>query len=254
MMGDIPLGAILGGYHECDASLCKFMAEQYPKGLKHRSRVGISVLEHVVFGLSEFSHYTNESIEIIKFLIKECPKLVKIKDGRKAVPIHFLVDKCNRGIVQDAVILLLKAYPESYNLHGKFHKAPSKFPFVQRIKPLLDRETALTETVSMLTDVSTHLPKATENNSDHLLQGVSNVVESWSTDRLQTIQAELKSLQAQVKAIKNEFEGPDVESDEEEAFDSDDDGQNPEWNDNGSEEEAFSDDSDEMDEDSDGDY
>ena len=47
-----------------------------------------------------------------------------------------------------------------------------------------------------------------------------------------------------VKAIKNEFEGPDVESD----------WQNPEWNDNGSEEVAFSDDSDEMDEDSEGDY
>ncbi|CAJ1964373.1 unnamed protein product [Cylindrotheca closterium] len=255
MYGDKPLGAVVGGYNECDAELFKWMAEQDPKAMKRRSRMGnISVLERVCFGMNEFAHYGNDSIEIIKYLIKECPKLVRQRGGR-ALPIHALVEKCNRRVVQDATILLLKAYPESYDIPGRFHKAPNTSQFVKRILPLIDRERELKEFMSMLTDVSTHFPKAISVNNSTLLHGVSNVLAAWSTDRRKRVELELQGLPAQMEAVQKEFEGPDVESDEED-FDEDDDGENSQW-DGGQDEESdnSSDDSDDsMDDDSDGDY
>jgi len=256
--GDMPLHAIVGGFSECDASLFKWMAEECPKPMERRSRMGISVLENICFGLSEFAHYSDDCIEIIKYLIERCPKLVKKKGRTKALPIHSLLSKCNRRKAQDAVILLLKAYPESYDMHARFHKAPCTFPFVERLKPLIDKEIALKEVASTLSDVSTKLPKAIVCSSDSLVQGVANVVDSWSKDRLQVIELELQGLLDQIDAIQKEFEGPDVEfeSDEEDMdFDTDDDGQNSQWDDEGEESEgSFGDDSDESDEDSYGDY
>jgi len=258
MLGDTPFCAILGGYNECDADLFKWMAEEHPKGLKLRSRMGnMSVLVHVCAGLSGFEHYGNDTIEIIKYLIKECPKLVRKQRGNKALPIHGLLNHCNRRVVQNAVILLLKAYPESYTMHARFYKAPSTFPFTQRIMPLINREIELKESISMMTDVSTQLPKATSNSKDSLLLGVSNVLDSWSKDRLKTIEVELQGLPAQMAAVQKEFEGPDREESDMEDWDEDDDGENSEWDDNdkGDESEDSFDDSDHYsDEESDGDY
>ena len=76
----------------------------------------------------------------------------------------------------------------------------------------------------MMTDVSTQLPKATSNSKDPLLLGVSNVLDSWSKDRLKTIEVELQGLPAQMAAVQKEFEGPDVEESDMEDWDEDEKG------------------------------
>ncbi|CAJ1962407.1 unnamed protein product [Cylindrotheca closterium] len=229
--GYTALASILGGATECNADLFRWMAEQHPRGMTYKT-MGYSVLGLVCAGLQEFSHYGNDSVEIIQYLIQTCPKLVSQKSLHQGnLPIHALVKKCNRLEVQNAVILLLKAFPESYNMPSELNgKAPSEYPFIEQIMPLIAKEMELTGSISLLKDLSMNFYKAisdvsssnnNNNNNNPLLHKVANVLDSWCKDCVTIIEVDqLQGLPAQILAVqyRYDFVGSDVESssDEEE--------------------------------------
>lgn len=109
-----PLSISLGGSGEPDAGLFTWMATQYPGAVYHHECQGYTMM-HDVCSLLARTKCTPNMANICRFLISKHSGLIRQKRNRYwCLPIHILANRCNRSLVQEIAILLLKAYPSAY--------------------------------------------------------------------------------------------------------------------------------------------
>ncbi|GAX10704.1 hypothetical protein FisN_14Lh221 [Fistulifera solaris] len=101
--------------------------------------------------------------KLCRFLISKHPQLIRQKDDNGYLPIHMLAHRCNRPIVQQMVILLLKAYPECVQVKaGNVYSELSRVRFIQRVHPLILAELAIEEEIALLVQCSQSMVDATD--------------------------------------------------------------------------------------------
>lgn len=177
--GGYPLSMILEGPEEADADTFIWMAQQYPDAVYHKKPYGGNLLHRVCDSLAmtenEFEYApvqcTPNMAKICRFLISEHPDLVRGKMKRsRYLPIHMLVYRCNRPIVQEIAILLLKAYPKCVNVVAEsLHPALCTVPFVQEVLPLILEELEIDREILQLVELSQNMSEALSRK--HRIQG-----------------------------------------------------------------------------------
>ncbi len=279
MCSGYPLSKCLSGHKEPDADLVIWMAQQYPAAVYHKPMHGLTVLHRVCGSLAmmenEFEYApiqcTPNMAKICRFLISEHPRLVEeqIHNGGY-LPIHMLAGHCNRPIVQEIAILLLKAYPDCVQVKaGRLHPKLSMVPFIQQVLPLAEQELKIDLVMRRLVQASQDMastaalsttgkpPRSTPKGAamrSSLFGSVAGVFCSWSN--LQTsvvLPASKQRIQERIAQVCVAHVGDDPDEEEQEAeFWNEDRGSDNESNfderdEDDSEEE---DDDDEMDDDS----
>jgi hypothetical protein len=154
-LDESPLHLCLSGWGECDAELLEWMAKQYPPAISSRDRFGMTALHKACGALSSIieegvaapSLCTENMARICRYLVSEYPQGVRIRaQGGRGLPIHYLARRCNRPLVQDLVILMLKHYPQAIDIKAASYLPKlDTVPFIQQIGPLLQQEAGIEE-------------------------------------------------------------------------------------------------------------
>ncbi|GAX09372.1 hypothetical protein FisN_6Lh257 [Fistulifera solaris] len=158
-----PLAAILEGNAEPPADLVIWMAEQYPKAIYHEWNTGYTVLHEVCYLMANKQNHarlpcmcTANMANICRFLIAEHPCLIRKQvRGRGTLPIHMLAKSCNRPLVQEMAILLMKAFPDCVNASDL-----RSIPFIEQVHPLIIDELEIDQEILMLTQILQSMEKA----------------------------------------------------------------------------------------------
>ena len=214
-----PLQRIMLGREECDADLFIWMAQKAPKAVAHRDGLGINVLHSACMSLSSSvdpdaiapttSQYTENNARICRFLVSDFPQLVRAKGKRGlGLPIHYLARRCNRKLVQEILLLLLKEFPESIEVKAAgFLPKLSDIPFIQEVAPLVKQECGIRQEKEWLLLAVANLMICTRSLE---VAEVGVVFGAWAAQR--TSDTLLKSIQDQISSIRHSFEGEDVDS------------------------------------------
>ena len=173
-----PLKAILEGSEEPDADFFIWMAQQFPKAVYHKPIRGRTILHSVCYAMAakandyEYVPFkaTPNMAKICRFLISEHPSLIRQKvRGGGPLPIHELANSCNRPLVQEMVILLLKAYPDCLQAKSyKWHPELPTVPFTEQVYPLIVDELEIDREIVMLSQLSQDMAKATVLSKNEL--------------------------------------------------------------------------------------
>ncbi|GAX09373.1 hypothetical protein FisN_6Lh255 [Fistulifera solaris] len=235
-----PLAASLSGMEEPDADLFIWMAEQFPKAVYHKPIRGYTVLHSACYNLAAKENdwesvplkCTPNMAKICRFLISEHPRLIRQKvRGGGPLPIHELANSCNRRLVQEMVIVLLKAYPESINAKSyKWDPDLPTVPFIEKIHPLIVKEMDIDQQIDHLTQLSQDMEKAvtllkkTSNgtqgptrpkSNNCLFESVAGVFCSWANVQVSDVlQARQKRIQESIADVCRLLEGEDVPDEE----------------------------------------
>ncbi|GAX09371.1 hypothetical protein FisN_6Lh258 [Fistulifera solaris] len=249
MVPKFPLQVIVGGWEEPDADLFIWMVEQYTEAVYHESVPGRTVLHDVCFAMGQKENdfelvnikATPNMAKICRYLIAHHPRLIRKQvHGEGSLPIHHLANSCNRPLVQEMVILLLKAYPACISIQSyRWDPDLSRVPFIQQVFPHVLNEMAIEKEMLRLKKMSRDMRKAaafSQNRSSgssssasnaHLFVSVAVVFCSWAYLRVSDIlPARKEQLQDRIAHICRSMEGEDVpeeEYDDEDDWDEDDD-------------------------------
>ena len=216
------LQKVIGGWQECDADLFIFMASQYPKALAYRDRLGIHVLyivcAHLAQAVDEDTaapfQCSENMLRICRFIVDKCPELVS-KKGRvgRGLPLHQLAKYCNRPLVQQAIILQLKHYPEAVEVRARSYLPDlKKEPFIQEIHPVVVLEADLASGKEWVVEGCANLATATSSlPSNHFLSIPTDIFASWVKSYETRLVEQLPSM---IDDVCQKFAGPDVEEDE----------------------------------------
>jgi hypothetical protein len=184
---------------------------------------------------------TPNMAKICRYLISHHPRLIRKQvHGEGSLPIHHLANSCNRPLVQEMVILLLKAYPACISVQSyRWDPDLSRVPFIQQVFPHVLNETVIEKEMLQLKNMSRNMRKAaalSQNRSSgssspasnsHLFVSVAVVFCSWANLRVSDIlPARKERLQDRIAYICRSMEGEDVPDeayDEEDDWDEDDD-------------------------------
>jgi hypothetical protein len=243
-----PLQCLLIGWEECDADLFIWMAQQAPAAVKHKGNWGTNVLHSACMSLSSspdpdlvepIDRCTENNARICRFLVSEHPQLVRSKGrGGRGLPIHHLAHRCNRMLVQEVLLLLLKEFPESIEVKAAGYLPKlSNVPFIQQVAPLVKQESGLQQEQEWLLPATANFLAYTGSldhpSIDVNIAKLEEAFENWVKER----NSEVESLQEQIGEIRLAFQGDDVvatgsddeeeddeEDDEEEVWISEDDG------------------------------
>lgn len=246
--GKFPLSISLGGMlegltrmpggltrlPEPDADTFIWMAKQYPEAVYYSTWAG-NLLHQVFRSMTiaesgiNYTSCTPNKAKICRFLIIQHVDLVREKALCNGyLPIHVLTNHCNLPIVQEIVILLLKAYPECVlEKSDRIGQDLCRVPFIQRTLPLLREESVIDREISMLVDVSQKIFEATASLTNHssttlttpnesvsrsfLLDSVSEIFRSWTNLRISsTLSASKQRIQECVAETCRELEADDV--------------------------------------------
>jgi hypothetical protein len=209
----LPLHKILTGRQECDADFFKWMAEQRPSSISHKIHWHFTSLHMACLALLSYS--TDNTSEICRYLIRKCPKLVRMANKNDHLPIHILIRRCNRRIVQEVVMLLLQEYPESYDMPTHMHQSePRRVHFVQKVKPFVDQQSELTSNISNMRDLkgaAQNMAAVSASSKNSLFANVSEILKSWTTTRLDLLEEELHHVSTKIRRTCEEFEHGDGE-------------------------------------------
>ncbi|GAX10702.1 hypothetical protein FisN_14Lh220 [Fistulifera solaris] len=222
-MGGFPLTISMSGAGVPDADTFIWMAQQYPEAVYHRNNRGYTVLHKVCSTLAvrqlnlEIARHLGNAVDagvptrctpnvakICRFLIAEHPSLIRQQvQGHGYLPVHMLANRCNRPLVQEIAVLLLRAYPDCVIVKaGKFRPELSSVPFIQQVYPLILDELAIDEEISMLFHVVESMAKAAAFPTSRttstdalgkpsvkasLLGSVSEVFRSWTNLRVSDV-------------------------------------------------------------------
>jgi hypothetical protein len=212
----MPLHKILTGRRECDADFFKWMAEQRPSSISHQIHWQFTSLHIACLALLSYS--TDNTSEICRYLIRKCPVLVRMANKDDHLPIHILIRRCNRRIVQEVVLLLLQEYPESYDMPTHMHHSePRRVHFVQKVKPFVDQQSELTSNMRDLKGESQNMAAVSASSKNSLFASVSEVLKSWSTTRLYLMEEKLHHVSTKIRRTCEEFEHGDGEGERREA-------------------------------------
>ena len=175
--GRTPLHIILTG-SECEPALVRWMAEKSPSNMLKQDNRGFTPLSTACFHIFHMNNHL-----ICKYLISKCPESVRILNDSERLPIHYLLEHCQHRPVKAVVVLLLRAYPESYYMASEITAAPSSIPLIQRIQSLLDEERELQENVAYLREVSESFHDAVEGteNPSPLASSTCEIFCNWAT-------------------------------------------------------------------------
>ncbi len=218
-----PLSASLRGTKEPDADFFIWMARQYPAAVYFELTQVPTVLQFVCFLLAS-TKCTPNMARICRFLISEHPDTVRqLVTGFGYLPIHMLAPQCHRPLVQEMVILLLKAYPECLQQVNGTNL--SSFAFILEVKPLVLEELEIDQEISLLGDLSANVRKVIVSPANHfasestgngsvanvsLLESVSEVFCSWADLQVKKLNEQRKRLQEQIMEMCRRFETDDV--------------------------------------------
>ena len=227
--GGLPLHGCLRGWEECDVSLFKWMAHQYPDVLfySYQDRLGLTPLHLACISIAS-SNPGENSLEICRFLASECPESVRVVDSAGLLPIHFLTERSNRPAVQKLLLTLLRQHPQSIDVsagYRELYPTPRAVPFVARVYPLLEEERLLKEDVPYLTGLSDALQEATRKSEEGLEVSVAQIFQNWVALRKEsfTVQRLEKLSESIMEACREYEDEDDSDGDEsEEGWDWDD--------------------------------
>ncbi|GAX22007.1 hypothetical protein FisN_6Hu253 [Fistulifera solaris] len=172
---------------------------------------------------------TPNMAKICRFLITEHADLVRKQvRGHGRLPIHKLAHRCNRTLVQQMTILLLKSFPECVQvLTDKRVPSLLSIPFIQQVHPLIVNELEIDEEASLLAqmvrnfETAAYLSKHSSSNSS-LLDSVVDVFSSWSNVRVSDdLSAQKRHTQLKIAITCRLMKGNDVSNDEWEDDDDD---------------------------------
>jgi hypothetical protein len=228
MRDGVPLQRTLNGWEECDADLFIWMAQQAPAAIAHTENCGFNVLHSACMSLSSSadpdlvaptSKCTENNARICRFLVSECPQLVRTKRrGGGGLPIHQLAGRCNRILVQEVLLLLLKEFPGSIEVKAKGYLPKlSNVPFIQEVALLVKQESGIQQEQEWLLPAAAQFLACTQSLG---VAKVGEVFKMWATQRTSVV---LKSLQEKIGEIRLSFQGDDVDP-----SDSEDDGEDGE--------------------------
>ncbi|GAX22011.1 hypothetical protein FisN_6Hh258 [Fistulifera solaris] len=249
MVPKYPLHAIVRGWEEPDADLFIWMAEQYTEAVYHESIPGRTVLHDVCFAMgqkeNEFENVNIKSTpnmaKICRYLISQHPRLIRKQvHGEGSLPIHHLANACNRPLVQEMVILLLKAYPACIAVQAyRWDPFLPQVPFIQQVLPHILNESIIDREILRLKQMSRNMRKAaafsqtrlnssngssTAASNSSLFASVAVVFCSWANLRVSDIlPARKQRLQDRMAEICRSMEGEDVPDEEYEEDDWDED-------------------------------
>jgi hypothetical protein len=172
-MGGYPLTISMSGAGVPDADTFIWMAQEYPDAVYHRNKRGYTMLHKVCSTLAARhlgnavdagfpTRCTPNVAKICRFLIAEHPSLIRQQvQGHGYLPVHMLANRCNRRLVQEIAVLLLRAYPDCVSIKaGKFCPELSSVPFIQQVHPLILDELAIDEEISTLFHIAEKMAKA----------------------------------------------------------------------------------------------
>ena len=191
---------------ECEVNLFKWLAERCPSSaMLQTDSIGSKPLHHACDSLVR--HLGPDSSEICKYLIQKCPESVR-ESGRadsypSRLPIRILSDRCDFAWVRVVVVCLLREYPESYDMQA-YGRRPSDIPFIQTIKPYLDKEKDIKETAVSLTDSISSFNTAVACTNDQLMRSASTVFGSWATSFINTTEDKLQLISMKLQEMCNE--------------------------------------------------
>jgi len=213
--GENVLHVILQGTQECEADLFKWIAERCPSSyLLEKDYQGLIPLHLACIALSQYEG--SDSYEICKCLIRICPESVRTRalklngDGdilkEQGLPIHFLQGGCRHRLAREFVVCLLREHPESYDIPHPLsgRGLPSSNPFIQSIKPHLDEEKELKETVASLKESTSSLTKAVTCTNDQLMRSAFTVFDSWATSYINSTEDKLQLISTRLQDLCNE--------------------------------------------------
>ena len=194
------LHLILGGSNarECEVTLVKWMVERCPSNfLLEKDSEGDTLLHLACLRLSgcfrssESTETRRDSMEICKYLIDKCPAAARVLNNDAALPIHDLNRGCDYRVVREVVVRLLQEYPESIDARPQQGnrtdaqqlnaRPPSDVPFIKSIKPYLDEEKELKETIASLKENKSALTETITCTNDELMRSAFTVFDSWTT-------------------------------------------------------------------------
>ena len=168
--GSYPLSISLAGWVAPDPDLFIWMAQQNPEAVHQTFYHNFTILHETCSSLSTNEHQnelipfkcTPNMAKICRFLISEHPGLVcQELRGHGYLPIHMLAHCCNRPIVQEIAVLLLKEYPECVHVKaGSDHPELAMVPFVQQVHPLIVEELEIDKEILQLTQMSKNMAEA----------------------------------------------------------------------------------------------
>jgi hypothetical protein len=189
------------------------MAKQYPEAVYYEPSRGYTLLHEFCASLikrvvEDYDGWATMSVgNICRFLISEHSSLVRQQTRSEFLPIHLLSGSCKWSIVQEVVILLLKAYPESVQTRpaNPCVMELSQVPFIQAVHPLIVKEMEIDQEISLLdpilknlreaASVSTHRVPLTSAGDDDsarkaaILDSLSEVFQCWANQRVDALSA-----------------------------------------------------------------
>jgi len=204
--GHSPLHTLL--YMNCDSSseaelfdIFKRLAGLRPSVMSKRYREGRTLLHDACAMLA--IHGDNLRRDICKFLLAECPHLVKVGDNRSELPIHSLLGQLDYRLllrpddrqVEEVCVCLFRSYPDSYDMCSPDGLAPSSIPFAfLRMKTYLKEERKeLRENINQLQEIANAFNEA-QNDT------VSTIFNSWASSLVEVMEAKVEAIHSRILA------------------------------------------------------
>ena len=205
----VPLQQMLCGDLNVDKDrfdLFMWMAKKNPDALLHRDDFNWTVL-HYACGLIYVTEAKAnvEVFQITKYLLEQNPEHVIVRDNHGGLPIHMLVGKYSRKNILEVDLLgsLLQICPDSYDSRGYAnYTLPSSVPFLQKLKPILERTDTLLDERSRMEKLSTAFHAGIGEGSQPL-----SIYGSWIEQRINETKEKLNETDAEMEQVYNEFGG-----------------------------------------------
>lgn len=208
---------------DCDASDVRKFYEFYPQGItqKHEGHCGeeYNALHYACNSLSP--DFTAGMAELCCFLAAKRPKSVRMVSVYNELPIHLIMRHYDQAPVQNVILHLLRAYPQSIDIataipypYGVVESIkPRSNPFVNSAFPVLEEERALKEEISFLTDAPAAWCEATQSSKATTLQiAASDVFATWATLRIACLKHHLEhTIPEKLEKMCLEFKATDLE-------------------------------------------
>jgi len=196
---------LLKNTNECEADLFKWIAERCQSSTLSETDSNGNALLHLACRLLVI-HKGRNSSEICKYLIQKRPGSAQMTNRFYNLPIHYLQDSCEYRLVREVLVCLLREYPEAYDVPVTPYdrRLPSSIPFIQSIKPYLDEEKELKETVKSLTGSISSLTEAVFCTNDELMTSGFAVFDSWATSFINTTDDKLQLISTKLQDLCNE--------------------------------------------------
>ena len=203
-----PLHAVLQGHVACEPGLFKWMAEQRPDIILKQDNNGWTPLHIACMCLQK-----DVSTEICEYLLSNCPESAKSEGSNGELPLHYLLRRTHQQSSQKVAIMLLREYPESFYSECTVGGGPaSSNKFLQCIKPVLEEEKELNDTISHLQDLPSPFREAVACTTDPLIKSTYTVFEDWAVSFQRAMNAKMKCVCTNIHNICNEFEADDDDS------------------------------------------